>query len=408
MKITAFNPLDPAILADPYPTYRWLQVHDPVHWGAPGDPHTEGCWYITRYADVVAALKEPRLGLEIWRVLPERQSQALSETQKPIVAMSKQWMVLRDPPAHTRLRSLVQRVFTPRMIERLTPRMEEIVQRILASVAEQGHMELLSDFALPLPVTIIAEMLGIPPADQAMFMPWSRALAAVIEFEQNEAVMAQGSQAVLELAAYLHEIIAERRRRPQEDLISALITLEDAGKRPGEDELIGTITQLLFGGNEPVVHLIGNGLLALLRHPQQLENLRGQPGLLETAIDELMRYDSSVQMTFRYALEDLTFGDKLLRQGDQMAIVMGAANRDPAQFSEPDQLDLARTPNRHMSLGVGIHYCIGGALAKAEAKAAFTGLLQHLPDLALATPEPTWRKAVAVRGVEQLPVTWTA
>ena len=406
MNITAFNPLAPEILHDPYPAYRWLQTHDPVHWGAPGDPQTTGCWYLTRYADVVAALKEPRLGREIWRVLPERAPTTVSETQRPIHEMSKQWMVLRDPPAHTQLRSLVQRVFTPRMIERLTPRMDAVVNRLLDQVRDQGRMELLTAFALPLPVTIIAEMLGVPPADQALFMPWSRALAAVIEFEQNDAVLAQGSEAVLALAAYLRDIIAERRRRSQEDLISALVTLEDEGKRPDDDVLIGTLTQLLFGGNEPVVHLIGNGLLALLNHPAQLAQLRNEPQLLDTAIDELMRYDSSVQMTFRYALEDVPFGGKLLRQGDQIAIVMGAANRDAEQFADPDQLDLARSPNRHMSLGVGIHYCIGGALAKAEAKAAFTGLLQQLPDLALATTDLTWRKAVAVRGLTQLPVVW--
>jgi pimeloyl-[acyl-carrier protein] synthase len=393
-----FNPLDPAVLADPYPHYRRLQLEDPIHWGAPGDPTAAGCWYITRYEDAVAALKEPRLGREIWRIQPDL------EALTPIEALSRQWMVLRDPPAHTRLRGLVHRVFTPRMIERLEPRMSALVDRLLDNVAAQGQMELLADFALPLPVTVIAELLGVPPADQPLFIPWSRALAAVIEFEQSEAVQAAGSQAMLDLADYLRAIIAQRRKRPQADLISALITAEGEGQRPSEEELIGTITQLLFGGNEPVVHLIGNGLLALLRHPEQLARLRHDPALLETAIDELLRYDSSVQMTFRYALEEMTLGGKRLRLGDPVAIVMGAANRDPAQFPNPDQFDITRQPNRHLSLGQGIHYCIGGPLARAEAKAAFGGLLHRLPDIRLATDNLVWRRAVAVRGLEALPV----
>ncbi|HMN26844.1 MAG TPA: cytochrome P450, partial [Caldilineaceae bacterium] len=355
-----FDPLAPAVLADPYPFYASLRINDPIHWGAPGEPGAAGCWYLTRYSDVVAALKEPRLGREIWRVRPDRVAVASDEHTRLIHEMSKQWMLLRDPPAHTRLRSLVQRVFTPRQIERLTARMAAIVDALLAEVADRSQMEVLHDFALPLPVTVIAELLGVPAADQGLFMPWSRALAAVIEFEQNEQVQLAGSQAVAELADYLRTIIAKRRRQPQDDLISALITVEEEGRRPNEDELVGTITQLLFGGNEPVVHLIGNGLLALLRHPEQLALLRGQPDLIDGAIEEFMRYDSAVQMTFRYALEEFDFGGQTLRQGDLVAIVFGAANRDPHHFPEVERFDLLRTPNRYLSLGMGIHYCIGG------------------------------------------------
>lgn len=401
-----FDPLAPAVLANPYPYYRWLQSYDPVHWGKAGAPGQPGCWYITRYTEATAALKEARLGREIWQLQPELTQKSDVADDSPSQAMSKQWMVLRDPPVHTRLRSLVQRAFTPRMIEQLRPRMVGLVNGLIDQVYEQGQMDLLRDFAQPLPVIIIAELLGVPAVDQARFMPWSRALAAVIEFEQTESVRAAGDQAVLELADYLRYIIDQRRRQPQEDLISALLAVEEEGRRPSEAELIGTITQLLFGGNEPVLHLIGNGLLALLRHPAQREAWRHTPTLAETAIDELMRYDSSVQMTFRYSLEEVVLGDKTIRPGEQVAIVMGAANRDPAYFADPDTLDLARTPNRHLSLGVGIHYCIGAALAKAEAGAAFTVLLDRLPKLALATTELHWRRAVAVRGLQELPVTF--
>lgn len=395
-----FDPLAPAVLANPYPYYCWLQEHDPVHWGEAGDPTAPGCWYITRYADAVTALKEPRLGRELWRVQPDV-AQAGDPT---MLDLAQQWMVLRDPPAHTRLRSLVQRAFTPRMIEQLRPRMVRIVNDLLDGLVDAGTMEVLRDFAQPLPVIIIAELLGVPPAEQALFMPWSRALAAVIEFEQTEAVRTAGRHAVLEMADYLRQIIAQRRRAPQDDLISALIAVEDEGRRPSEAELIGTITQLLFGGNEPVLHLIGNGLLALLHHPEQASAWRQHPQLTETAIDELMRYDSSVQMTFRYALAEVTLGGQTIRQGDPVAIVFGAANRDPRHFADADQLELARTPNRHLSLGVGIHYCIGAALAKAEASAAFAAMLHRLPGLALPPVPLHWRRAVAVRGLTELPV----
>lgn len=417
LKHCRFDPLSPAALANPYPFYAWLREHDPLHWGIGSSGEEGGCWYITRYAESVAALKDPRLGREIWRVLPELTqpehaeppaSSAAQDGDQAILEMSRQWMVLRDPPVHTRLRSLVQRAFTPRMIERLRPRMEQIVNELVDQVIASGRMEVLHAFAEPLPVMIIAELLGVPPEDQALFMPWSRALAAVIEFEQSEEVRRVGSAAVVALSDYLRQIIAQRRRQPQDDLISALITIEDEGHRPSEHELIGTITQLLFGGNEPVIHLIGNGLLALLHHPDQLADWRrtiGSPAAqTETAIDELMRYDSSVQMTFRNALEEVALGGKRLQQGDPVAIVMGAANRDPQLFPDPDRLDLARTPNRHLSLGVGIHYCIGAALAKAEVNAAFACLLDRLPDLALATDALQWRRAVAVRGLVELPV----
>ena len=405
MKVMPFNPLAPEVLADPYPHYRRLRSHDPVHWGVSGDPNFAGCWYITRYDDVVSILKDQRFGREIWRVLPELFPPAPA-AQQPIAEMSWYWMVLRDPPAHTRLRSLVHRVFTPRMIERLTPRIAQIVDRLLDDVQDKGGMDIKADFAFLLPVIVIAEMLGVPPEDCNLFIPWSKALAAVIEFKQSDEVQTQGSQAILALNDYLRSIIAERRKRPREDLISALLAVEEEGQKPTEAELLGTCTQLLFGGNEPVADLIGNGLLALLRHPDQLDKLRNNPELAETAVDELARYDSSVQMTFRYVLGEVTFGGKTMRQGEPVAIVFGAANRDPAQFPNPDQLDLARTPNRLASYGFGIHYCLGAAMARAEGRIAFNILLRRFPNLTLQTDTLTWNETVAVRGLKTLPVSF--
>ena len=404
--ITQFNPLSPEVRSDPYPYYTWLRRYDPVHWGASGDPHTAGCWYITRYDDVVAVLKDQRFGREVWRILPPEAHPPVSESYQAIVDMSRQWMVLRDPPAHTRLRMLVQRVFTPRMIERLTPHMTGIVNELLNHVQSQGRMEVIADFGLPLAVIVIAELLGVPPEDRPLFLPWTAALAAVIEFKQTDEVQAQGNQAITELNDYLRDIIAERRRHPREDLISALIRSEAEGEKISEAEFLGTCTQLLFGGNEPVAHMIGDGLLALFRHPDQLELWRANPALTDTAIDELMRYDSSVQMTFRYALEDVTFGGKTIHQGELVAVVLGSANRDAAQFARPDQLDLTRMPNRHMSLGLGIHYCMGAALSRSEGQVAFNILLQRFPKLRLETTPLRWNETVAVRGLQSLPVSF--
>lgn len=401
---TPFNPLAPDVIANPYPYYAWLRENDPIHWGAPGDPDAEGCWYITRYDDVLAILKDHRFGREIWRVLPPPESPQNSE-DAAIVEMSRQWMVLRDPPAHTRLRHFVLRAFTPRRIANLTPHIRAITNTLIDQVEEQGQMDVIADFAFPLAVIVIAELLGIPPEDRTRFVPWTKALAAVIEFKQSDDVQSEGSQAITELNDYLRAIIADRRRDPQDDLLSALIAADETPPI-SETELLGTCTQLLFGGNDPVAHLIGNGLLALFRHSDQMDRWRTKPALAETAIDELLRYDSSVQMTFRYALEDVPFGGKTMRQGDTIALVFGAANRDPAQFPNPECLDLARSPNRHLSLGQGVHYCLGAALSRVEGQVAFNTLLTRLPDLTLATDTLEWADTVAVRGLKRLPISF--
>lgn len=405
IKVSYFNPLAAEVLIDPYPYYHWLRANDPVHWGVSGDPTSPGCWYITRYTDTVSILKDQRFGREIWRALPELAPLQVSATEQPLTTISRQWMVLRDPPAHTRLRKLVQRVFTPKMIARMSLRISEIANDLLVPIIDKGCMEIIGDFSLPFAVIVIAEMLGVPSEDRHLFLPWTKALAAVIEFKQTDDVQEQGDQAILELNDYLRNIIDKRRDDPQDDLISALIAT-DEDQPISEEELLGTCTQLLFGGNDPIAHMIGNGVLALLRHPEQLERWRSNPQLAITAVDEIMRYDSSVQMTFRYALENVSFGGKDMRQDDLIAIVFGSANRDPQQFSTPDHLDLSRSPNRHLSLGLGIHFCMGAALARIEGEMGFNLLLSHLPRLALQEDSLEWNNTVAVRGLKQLQVTF--
>lgn len=397
-----FNPLSPDALRDPYPHYARLREHDPVHWGTPGDPNSAGCWYITGYDDVTALLKDDRFGREVWRVLPTEASDTLTEIDE----ISRQWMVLRDPPTHTRLRQLVHRVFTPRSVTQLAPHIAAITDTLINNAEARGEMDLIADFAFPLAVITVSQLLGIPPEDRQQFIPWTKALAAVIEFKQGDDVHDAGDRAISELNDYLRAIIAKRKKHPQNDLITALIHSDHDEQPITEAELLGEITQLLFGGNDPVAHLFGNGLLALFRHPAQFEAWRNNPDLAETAVDELMRYDSSVQMTFRYALEDVSFGGKSMKTGDTVALVLGSANRDISQFPDAETLDLTRTPNRHMSLGVGIHYCMGAALARSEGQIAFNRLFERLPELTLATDEIQWNDTVAVRGLKRLQVTF--
>jgi cytochrome P450 len=397
-----FDPLAPNVLADPYPHYAWLRANDPIHWGVGGNSNEsddEGCWYVTRYDDAAALLKDGRLGREIDKVLPERVTLPADESAAAII---REWMVLRDPPWHTYLRGLVHRAFTPQMIERWMPRMETIVGSLLNRVDREGF-DLIQEVAVPFPVYVVAEMLGVPPIDAPLFSPWTKALAAVIEFEQTPEVAAGGAAAMRELADYLRMIISQRRRQPQDDLISALLGLAvDAPM--SEEVLIGACTQLLFGGNDPVAHMIGNGVLALLHHPAQWQELGSQRLVTSSAIDELMRYDSSVQMTFRYALTDVEWRGKRMRTGDLVAIVFGAANRDADQFAAPDTLDLKRSPNRHLSLGQGIHYCLGAALARSEGRVILGALRRAMPGLRWVEEKVHWQRTVAVRGVTSLRV----
>ena len=404
LEISRFNPLAPEVIVNPYPYYHWLRHYDPIHWGVSGGSDSLGCWYITRYQDAVSILKDQRFGREIWRILPDERSREASLAEHPLLATSRQWMVLRDPPAHTRLRQLVQRVFTPKMIARMGPRITEIADDLITTAQEQGRMEVIRDFSLPFAVIVVAEMLGIPAADRGLFLPWTKSLAAVIEFKQTDDTQEQGDQAIRELNDYLRDIINKRRGDPQDDLISALIAPEDDQQPISEEELLGTCTQLLFGGNDPIAHMIGNGLVALAQYPDQMMKLRNNPNLASTGIDELMRYDSSVQMTFRYALEDAPYNGKAIRQGDMVAIVFGSANRDAEQFPQPDRLDLSRSPNRHLSLGLGIHYCMGAALGRVEGEIAFNLLLKRFPKLDIQADKLEWNDTVAVRGLKQLEI----
>jgi pimeloyl-[acyl-carrier protein] synthase len=392
-----FNPMAPEFVVDPYPTYHRLRAEDPVH-------HSPlGFWVLTRYADVIAMLRDPRLIKEpIAAFVAARFGMAVP----PGLGLS---MLDRDPPDHTRLRGLVSKAFTPKALESLRPHIQGIVDGLLAKVEGRGEMDLIEEFAYPLPVRVICEMLGVPVADHERFKQWgldiARGLDAIMLPPDSE--VAQRSMAGRRaLAAYFRELIAERRAAPREDMLSALIAAEEAGDKLNEDELMATCLLLLVAGHETTVNLIGNGSLALLRHPAELRKLRDNPGLIASAVEELLRFDGPVQRTARIPSEDITIGDHTIPKGEMVMPFLGAADRDPAQFPDPDRLDITRGDNRHIAFGMGIHFCLGAPLARMEGQIAINTMLQRLPKLALAIDKPEYRQSLTLRGLQALPVSF--
>jgi cytochrome P450 len=391
-----FNPMDPAFLADPYPTYHRLRTEDPVH------QSPLGFWVLTRYDDVVLALRDPRFAKEALAAFVAQRF----GLQVPTIGFS---MLDRDPPDHTRLRGLVSKAFTPRVVETLRPKIQAIVGRLLDRVEGAGAMDLIDDFAYPLPVIVICEMLGVPVADRDRFRQWgldiARGLDSVMLPPDSE-VITRSIASRTALTQYFRELIAERRASPRSDLLSGLIAVEEAGDKLTEQELLATCILLLVAGHETTVNLIGNGTLALLRHPDQRQRLRESPALIVSAVEELLRYDGPVQRTARIPGEDVVIGGRRIAKGEMVMPFIGAADRDPAQFPDPDRLDIGRTENRHIAFGLGIHFCLGAPLARLEGQIAINTLVQRLPKLALATDRPQYRQSLTLRGLTALPVTF--
>jgi pimeloyl-[acyl-carrier protein] synthase len=396
MDITAqaFDPRSPAFRANPYPYYDMLRSAAPVlYWDV------WGIWFLSRYDDCSALLRDSRLGHGEMGFEPPEEQRALFE-------MQGHWMLIKNPPDHTRLRGLVHKAFTPRIVEQMRGRIQAITDGLLDRVQAAGHADVIADLAYPLPVTVIAEMLSIPPEDHEQFHDWSDALAHSLDLTDDPQVYNRASHAAVELTKYLREIVARRRRQPGDDLLSALIEAEEGGGRLTEDELYATVALLLLAGHETTINLIGNGVLALLRNPDQLRRIRENPALIRPAIEELLRYDGPVQMTSRVALENLEIRGQTIRAGQQVAFLLGAANHDPERFAAPQKLDVGREPNQHLAFANGIHYCLGAPLARLEGQIAISALLGRMPELALATEAPEYRDNFVLRGLRSLPVTF--
>jgi pimeloyl-[acyl-carrier protein] synthase len=392
-----FNPLMPEFHSNPYPFYRALREEDPVH------QNPLGFWVCTRYDDAVMILRDPRFGREGMAKLMEARLGLTQDTSRA------RDMLFQDPPDHTRLRALVSRAFTPRVVEVMRPHIQEIVDGLLDRVDGARAMDVIEDLAYPLPVTVICEMLGVPAADQDIFKTWStdiaRSLDAAILPADSDAIP-RGRDARLGLADYFRSLIATRRKDPKPDLLSALIAAEEEGNKLSEGELVSTCMLLLIAGHETTVNLIGNGLFALLQHPDQLRALRDDPGLIQTGVEELLRFDGPVQRTGRMTTAEVEIGDKRIPRDSVVVSVIGAANRDPKQFADPDRLDVSRRDNRHIAFGFGIHFCLGAPLARLEGQIALGTLLRRMPKLALVSDVPEWRESSTLRGLKSLPVTF--
>ena len=395
--MSAFNPMDPEFLADPYPTYHRLRDEDPVH-HSPMD-----FWVLTRYEDVAAVLRDPRF---IKEPIVSMVAARFGVSVPPGVGLS---MLDRDPPDHTRLRSLVSKAFTPRVVEGLRPRIQKMVDDLIARAEAVGTMDLIEEFAYPIPVNVICEMLGVPVEDHERFKGWSLDIARGLDsvwLPPESEIPKRSGAARHAIGDYMRGLIAERRASPRGDLLSALITAEEAGDKLSEDELIATCILLLIAGHETTVNLIGNGTLALLRHPEELRRLRETPGLITSAVEELLRYDGPVQRTARITSTAVTIGGRTIPQGEMVMPFIGAADRDPSQFPDPDRLDLGRADNRHIAFGWGIHFCLGAPLARVEGQIAIDTLVRRLPRLALVNDEPEHRQSLTLRGLKALPVTF--
>ena len=392
-----FNPFEPAFHADPYPFYRRLREQDPVH------QTPLGFWVLTRYDDCVAVLRDPRFGREEFQQMLAAVYGGEDSDRLP------RSMLFRDPPDHTRLRGLVSKAFTPRTIEVLRDHIQEIVDRLLDRALERGEMDVIEDLAYPLPVTVICEMLGVPIDDHASIRGWSADIARSLDaigLPSDPIIVERGRMARRALADYFRALVPVRRARPQADLLSGLLAAEEQGDKLTEPEVIAMCLLLFIAGHETTVNLIGNGTLALLRHPDQLALLQADPALVPNAIEELLRYDSPVQRTARITTTDVEIAGRAIARGAMVVTALGAANRDPAQFADPDRLDVTRRDVRHISFGYGIHFCLGAPLARVEGQIALGTLLRRAPRLTLAEPSPQWRESSVLRGLQRLRVTF--
>jgi hypothetical protein len=396
----AFNPLDPAFIADPYPVYHRLRAAMPV-WQSP-----LGMWIVTRHDDVSAFLKDRRYGKGyVANITRQYGPEAMLEPARASLART---MLVLDPPDHTRLRGLVTKAFTARRVEEMRPRIAAIVNDLIDRVEAQGHMDVISDFAHRLPVIVICDMLGIPEEDQEQFFERSRVNGRLIDpvpMTREELDIANAN--TLETNAYFESLFERRRRDPKDDLTTLLVQAEEKGDRLTSDELTANVGLLFAAGHETTSDLIGNGLLALHRNPSQWAMMKADPSLIPNAMEELLRYDSSVQMTGRTTLEDVELGGTAIPAGQSVVAFLGAANRDPAAHENPDQLDITRKDTRPLSFGGGIHHCLGAQLTRIEAQEAFAGLIRRLPNLTLPTlATPQWRRSFTLRGLTTLPATW--
>lgn len=399
--LSLFQLMDPKVLADPYPLYHRLRSTDPVHW----DPYLNA-WVCTRYEDVVWVLTEFSAKTT---PTPEALTAVGLATLNPIAEVMIKQMLFMDAPMHTRLRVLAAGAFAPARVTALRNHIQEICDGLLDKVLPSGKLEVIRDLAAPMPAIVMAEMLGVPPSDHEQLKAWSADFAEMLgNFQQNPDRALRIVRSVEAMEDYFRRAIQELRKRPHEGLINSLVTAEVDGDRFTEDEIIANTILTMVGGQETTTNLIANGLLTLMRNPGERERLRTDASLLPSAVEELLRYESPSQYTARLAPEAIVLGGKQIKKRQGLVAVMGAANRDPERFEDPDRLDLSRPDNRHVAFGWGPHFCFGAALARIEGQVAFGTILRRLGNIALDQQELTWRTNLGLRGLTELHVSFDA
>jgi cytochrome P450 PksS len=401
--VTSPTIASPQFKANAHQFYARLRAEEPVF--RTTVPGKQPAWLVSRYDDVVALLKDERFAKD--------KSSALSPEQKgkqpwvpDLFRPLARNMLDVDAPDHTRLRQLVHKAFAPRLIDRLRERVESLTDGLILAAERRGRMDLIADYALPIPTTIISEMLGVPESDRHRFHRWSR---SIVSSAPSGWEMVRAIPAAIAFLRYIRKLVKARRSSPRDDLVTALVQAEEEGTQLNEDELVSMVFLLLIAGHETTVNLIGNGMLALLRHPDQLGRLRDEPGLIKSAVEELLRFDGPLETaTERYAREDVTVAGVKIPRGALVYAVLASANRDERQFPNPDTLDLSREPNRHLAFGLGVHYCLGAPLARLEGQIAIGALVRRVPNLRISQGSLRWRRGLVLRGLEALRVELTA
>ena len=396
--MAVFNPFLPSYQANPYPAYAALRAEDPVHFSA-----AIQAWVLTTHEDCERVLRDEETFSSSSDTASGQLATVLQEQRREFPLGEVPTVLNSDPPVHTRLRTLLNRAFTPRAIEGLRPHIEDIADSLLADAGRAGgRFDAVTGFAQPLPIIVIAELLGVPPEDRDQLKVWSTAIANTTNVLNTEDALTAARQATVELIAYMDEIVAQRRAAPGADIMTALVQAEEGGERLSHDELLAFSILLLLAGHETTTNLIGNGLLALTEHPEAAAALRAEPDLMPSAVEEFLRYDSSVQGAVRFARETVEIRGRTIERGSTLLLLLGAANRDPVQFAEPDTLDIARSPNRHLSFGRGVHFCLGAPLARLEGGVAFRALLDRFTELRVAEGGAERSGTLVLRGMGKL------
>ena len=395
----------PEAVSDPYPIHDQFRSQDPVHLS----PHN-GVWFISRYDDLISLVRDERMSSDRFRAMTANLPEEDKERLAPLIGAVSAWMLMSDPPSHTRMRTLVSKAFTPRMIETMRSRIQKLVDEMLDQVSENGRMDVIADLAAPLPSIVISDLLGVLGKDHVQFKKWSDDIAAgtagtaTVGTQSERYLLAQNS--FIELSDYFREKVDELRSHPQDNLLNAMVEAEEAGDRLTQEELFANCVLLMFAGNETTTNLIGNGTLALMQNPEQIKLLQRDGELIGTAVEELLRYDSPVQKLTRQAITDIEIGGKIIKKGGLVSLGYGAANRDSEQFSNPNQLDITRADNRHVAFAQGIHYCLGAALARLEGQIAIGTLVNRMPDIKLSSEDLEYNPSTVLRGLKTLPVSF--